>query len=83
MDEVDVRQRARAFIAKVDTSDIRTDLTPYVVAANAKVKREELDEGESGAYCEGAFRTRAISTVHLVARRPRFVHSGDDIALNY
>ncbi|WOC28517.1 cyclopropane-fatty-acyl-phospholipid synthase family protein [Pseudoalteromonas sp. N1230-9] len=35
------------------------------------------------AYCEGAFRTRAISTVHLVARRPRFVHSGDDIALNY
>ncbi len=35
------------------------------------------------AYCEGAFRTRAISTVHLVARKPRFGHSGDDIALDY
>ena len=35
------------------------------------------------AYCEGAFRTRATSTVHLVARKPRFSHSGDDIALGY
>ncbi|WP_404343935.1 class I SAM-dependent methyltransferase [Pseudoalteromonas mariniglutinosa] len=35
------------------------------------------------AYCEGAFRTRATSTVHLVARKPRFSHSHDDIALTY
>ncbi len=35
------------------------------------------------AYCEGAFRTRVTSTVHLVARKPRFSHSSDDIALSY
>mgnify|MGYP002738699748 CR=1 FL=1 len=48
MDEADVRQKARAFVAKVDVSDIRADLTPYVVAANAKVKKDALGEGESG-----------------------------------
>jgi Zn-dependent peptidase ImmA (M78 family) len=48
MDEADVRQKARAFVAKVDVSDIRANLTPYVVAANAKVKKDELGEGESG-----------------------------------
>lgn len=48
MDEADVRQRARAFIAKVDASNIREDLSPYVTAANAKVKKDELGEGESG-----------------------------------
>jgi hypothetical protein len=48
MDEADVRQKARAFIAKVDVSNIREDLSPYVTAANAKVKKEELGEGESG-----------------------------------
>lgn len=35
------------------------------------------------AYCEGAFRTRATSTVHLMARKPRFISMEDDIALNY
>lgn len=45
MDEADVRQKARTFVAKVDASDIRQDLTPYVVEANAKVKKEELSEG--------------------------------------
>ena len=48
MDDTDVRQKARAFIAKVDTSNIREDLSPYVTAANAKVKKNELGEGESG-----------------------------------
>ena len=48
MDETDVRQKARAFITKVDTSNIREDLSPYVTAANAKVKKDELGEGESG-----------------------------------
>ncbi len=48
MDEMHVRQRARAFVAEVDMSDIRTDLTPYVIAVNAKVREEELGGGESG-----------------------------------
>ncbi len=48
MDEMDVRQKARAFIAKVDVSSIREDLSPYVTAANAKIKKDELGEGESG-----------------------------------
>ncbi|MCB0256742.1 MAG: ImmA/IrrE family metallo-endopeptidase [Anaerolineae bacterium] len=48
MDEADVRQKARAFVAKVDVSNIREDLSPYLTAANAKVKKDELGEGESG-----------------------------------
>ncbi|MBL1384550.1 MAG: class I SAM-dependent methyltransferase [Colwellia sp.] len=35
------------------------------------------------AYCEGAFRTRATSTVHLMARKPRFSSNVDEIALAY
>lgn len=35
------------------------------------------------AYCEGAFRTRATSTVHLMARKPHFTSSDDEIALGY
>ena len=35
------------------------------------------------AYCEGACRARATSTVHLMARKPRFVSDNDDIALGY
>ena len=35
------------------------------------------------AYCEGAFRARATSTVHLMARKQRFVSDNDDIALGY
>lgn len=48
MDKSDVKQKARAFIAKVDVSNIQEDLSPYVVAANAKVKKDALGEGESG-----------------------------------
>ncbi|MGY0553865.1 ImmA/IrrE family metallo-endopeptidase [Vreelandella sp. 2A-K22] len=48
MDEADVRQRARSFVAKVDISNIRKDLSSYVTAANAKIKKDELGEGESG-----------------------------------
>ena len=48
MDELDVAQRARTFIAGVDISDIQNDLTAYVKAANAKLVKEELGEGESG-----------------------------------
>lgn len=48
MDDSDIQQRARSFIAKLDTSNIREDLSVYVTAANAKVKKDELGEGESG-----------------------------------
>ena len=45
MDEVEVQQRARSFVANIDVSNIRDDLTPYVTAVNAKVVKEELDVG--------------------------------------
>jgi Zn-dependent peptidase ImmA (M78 family) len=48
MDEMAARQKARVFISKIDTSGVRDDLTPYVVAANAKVRKESLSVGESG-----------------------------------
>lgn len=48
MNEEDVRQRARAFVAQVDVSGIRNDLAPYAAAANAKLNSDELEEGESG-----------------------------------
>lgn len=48
MDEIDVQQKARAFVASVDASNTREDLSAYVVKANAKVLMEELDKGESG-----------------------------------
>lgn len=49
MDEADVQLRARQFVAGIDTSNIQNDLSPYVRAANAKVLKDELGEGESGA----------------------------------
>ena len=48
MDETGVQQRARAFVASVDTSNIRNDLSVYVQAAKAKLRKEDLGEGESG-----------------------------------
>lgn len=48
MDETDVQIRARAFVAKADTSNIQTDLTAYVKEAKAKVREEEMGAGESG-----------------------------------
>lgn len=48
MDEADVQQKARTFIAGVDISEICNSLLPYVKAANAKVIKEELGDGESG-----------------------------------
>ncbi|MFP3743069.1 ImmA/IrrE family metallo-endopeptidase [Achromobacter sp. SIMBA_011] len=48
MDEAAVRQKARSFVAQVDIANIREDLSAYVVAANAKVKKDELGQGESG-----------------------------------
>lgn len=48
MNETDIQQKARTFVAGVDPSDIQNDLSPYAKAANAKIVTEELGEGESG-----------------------------------
>lgn len=48
MDESAAQQRARAFIAAIDVSAIRTDLTAYAQAANAVLRKELLGPSESG-----------------------------------
>lgn len=48
MNEADVQQRARAFMAGIDISNVREDLSPYLAAVNAKVVKEPLGKGESG-----------------------------------
>lgn len=48
MDEIDIRQRARAFLAPLDLRAIKTDLAVYVLAANAILRKEELGVGEAG-----------------------------------
>lgn len=48
MDQVEAQHRARTFVAGCDTSSIQNDLSAYMKAANAKLRREELGEGESG-----------------------------------
>jgi Zn-dependent peptidase ImmA (M78 family) len=48
MNEVEVHQRARAFIAPLDLRNIRHDLSVYLKAANAIVWKEEMADGESG-----------------------------------
>ena len=48
MEEADVQSQARAFMAPLNLSNIRQDLSVYVAAAGAKVVKEELDVGESG-----------------------------------
>lgn len=48
MDEADVLQKARAFVASVDATNIRDDLFVYLQAANARLVQEDLGEGESG-----------------------------------
>jgi Zn-dependent peptidase ImmA (M78 family) len=48
MDEVEVQQRARQFMAPLDLRHIRDELGVYVKAANAVLLEEEMEEGESG-----------------------------------
>jgi len=48
MVEADIQQKARAFVASVDTSNIQNDLSVYVQKANAKLNKEKLGNGESG-----------------------------------
>jgi Zn-dependent peptidase ImmA (M78 family) len=48
MDEADVQQRARTFIAPLDLRNIRDDLSVYMRAANAILRNEEMGSDESG-----------------------------------
>lgn len=48
IDEPGIRLRARQFMAQLDLSNIRTDLSVYAKKVNAKLDTEELAEGESG-----------------------------------
>lgn len=60
MDELEVQQKGRAFVAKADTSNIRDDLSPYLALAKARLKRDELGEGESG------FTVTKIDGTHVI-----------------
>ena len=48
MDELTVQAKAREFMRGLDLSRIRDDLSVYVDKVKARVRTEELDEGESG-----------------------------------
>jgi len=85
VDEADVQQRARSFVASVDASNIREDLSPYVAAVNAKVVNEELGEGESGYTLTKPSGKHIITVNSLEANeRQRFTicHEVAHIALN-
>ena len=73
MDEAGVRQLARKFVAGLDISSIREDLSPYLIAAHAKLRKEPLDEGESGFTVPGK-NGKSIITVNELegAERQRF-----------
>lgn len=73
MEESEVQRIARAFVASVDASNVREDLSPYVKAANAKVVTEELSKGESG-YTITAPNGKHVITVNAseLPERQRF-----------
>ena len=48
MDEADIQQKARTFVASVDTSNIQNDLSAYVQKANAKLRKENMGVDASG-----------------------------------
>lgn len=48
VDELAIRMQARQFMAGLDLSNIGNDLTVYIRKVNAKLRTEELGEGESG-----------------------------------
>lgn len=73
MDEGEVQRIARAFAASVDTRNIRHDLSPYLIAANARVVAEQLGERESG-YTVTAPNGKHVITVNSLEtpERQRF-----------
>lgn len=48
MEVLEAQQLARKFIAGLDLSTIQNDLSVYLEKAGARLKKEELEEGESG-----------------------------------
>jgi len=48
VEEGEVQQRARVFVARVDTRNIKDDLSVYLKEANAILLKEEMGHGESG-----------------------------------
>jgi len=48
IDELNIRTKARQFMAGLDLSKIDTDLSVYLQKVNARLKATEMDEGESG-----------------------------------
>lgn len=48
IDELDIRNKARQFMAGLDLSRIDTDLSVYILKAKARLKTEEMGEDESG-----------------------------------
>jgi Zn-dependent peptidase ImmA (M78 family) len=48
IDELNIRTKARQFMEGLDLSRIDTDLSVYIQKVNARLKAEEMDEGESG-----------------------------------
>lgn len=48
MEVLEAQQLARKFIAGLDLSNIQNDLSVYLEKAGARLKKEELEEGESG-----------------------------------
>lgn len=70
MDDADVQQRARAFVASVDITNIHEDLSAYLVAVNAKVVKEELGEGESG-YTVTTPKGKHVMTVNSLESEER------------
>lgn len=85
MNETDAQQLARSFISAVDSSNIRNDLSPYLAAANATLRKEVLSEGESG-YTITKPNGKHIITVNSleVEQRQRFTicHEIAHIILN-
>ncbi len=85
MGEAEIQQKARLFVAGVDASNIREDLSPYLEAVNAKVIKEELGEEESG-YTITKPNGKQVITVNSLdsEERQRFTicHEIAHIALN-
>jgi Zn-dependent peptidase ImmA (M78 family) len=48
IDELDIRQKARQFMAGLDLSSIDKDLSVYIKKVNARLSAEQLGDGESG-----------------------------------
>ncbi|HWB46115.1 MAG TPA: ImmA/IrrE family metallo-endopeptidase [Hyphomicrobiaceae bacterium] len=72
MDESDVKQKARQFVAKVDITSINEDLSPYLDAVDAKIVYEELGDGESGYTIDIKGKPRIVINKRESEERKRF-----------